>query len=100
MESVRWTAVPFAEVLDRARKEWVKRNREVCTMTRTDDDRIANFRTVYRALLSPKPGDQSVAAIASIRLLLIDAVGEDRQRELIGLWNGEVPEATPVREVN
>lgn len=64
-----------------------------------EEDRIGMFRTVYRALHILGEGDPGVAtpATASLRLLLIDALGEERQRELIGGWNEELPRAARER---
>ena len=66
--------------------------------------RIDYFRKVYRALhllgdmlpwdekeMRPMggmlPGDICITATASLRLLMVDAFGEERQKELIGQWN-------------
>lgn len=56
-----------------------------------EKERTERFRTVYRSvqLLGDVDPAAGTPAVASLRLLLIDAVGEERQRELIGEWNNE-----------
>ena len=56
-------------------------------------EKIDYFRKIYKALrvLGRDRPEVAVPAIASLRLLLIDAVGEETQRELIGKWNEEDP---------
>jgi hypothetical protein len=58
----------------------------------TQDESVALFRTVYRALsaLGDEQPQISTAAVASLRLLLIDQVGESEQSKLIGAWNAEL----------
>jgi hypothetical protein len=61
-------------------------------VTASIDEKAKMFRTVYLACNRFAKLDPRVAtpAIASIRLLLIDAVGEVEQRRLVGLWNEEM----------
>jgi hypothetical protein len=53
-------------------------------------DKEQYFRTIYHTItfgdLSP---EIATPAIASLRLLLIESVGEERQRELVSAWNEE-----------
>lgn len=62
-----------------------------------EEKRVECFRIVYAAL-SSSTAPEHVAAVASVRLLLIEAVGEDRQRALIAAWNDSTSAAAPVRE--
>lgn len=45
------------------------------------------FGEIYAALSTAPPADQTVRGIAAVRMLMIQTLGEDRQRELITLWN-------------
>lgn len=58
----------------------------------TDQEKIGYFRAIYRALsvLGKDHPEVCTAAIASLRLLLIDAVGEDHQKNLVAAWNDEL----------
>ena len=60
--------------------------------TLNNQQKIEFFRKVYRALylLGEIVAGEATPAIASLRLLLIDAVGQEHQSELIGLWNEEI----------
>ncbi len=51
-----------------------------------DEDKC---RSVYLALRTAPASDIAVRGVAALRLMMIDAFGEDRQRELIGAWNDE-----------
>ncbi len=57
-----------------------------------EQQKIEYFRKVYRALclLGEMPLGEIAPAIASLRLLLIDAIGSEHQSELIGKWNEEM----------
>lgn len=57
----------------------------------SDGELLRYFRTIYLALGEAPPSDLTIAAVASVRLLLIREVGEERQRELVGAWNEELP---------
>jgi hypothetical protein len=61
-------------------------------MAMAKEDMIKKFRTIYRALsfLGNEQPEVATPAIASLRLLLIESVGESEQRELIGTWNDEM----------
>jgi hypothetical protein len=58
----------------------------------TEQKKIECFRTTYRALhvLGETQPAASTPAVASLRLLLIDALGEERQKELVGAWNDDL----------
>ncbi len=47
------------------------------------------MRALYLSLRQEKATNATIAAIAKLRLALIELVGEERQRELIGEWNEE-----------
>ena len=49
-------------------------------------------RTLYLAVQTAPASNTTIRAIAQLRLALIASLGEDRQRELIALWN-ELPRA-------
>ena len=44
-------------------------------------------KDIYLALDSAPPSFNAIRSIAKLRLALIEAVGEEQQRELIGQWN-------------
>jgi hypothetical protein len=53
--------------------------------------KIEYFGVIYKSLahVGYEQPELATRAIASLRLLLIDTVGEDRQRVLVGQWNEE-----------
>ena len=52
--------------------------------------KVERLHTTYKALLAESnPTDETVRSIARTRLSLIDLVGEEEQRRLVGLWNDE-----------
>lgn len=61
-------------------------------MAMTNEQTIQKFRSVYRALsvLGDEKPEVATSAVASLRLLLIDAVGEAEQSMLVGKWNEEM----------
>jgi hypothetical protein len=65
----------------------------------SSEKKLQFFSTVYAALSDLGHRDPATAAraMAALRLLLIDAVGEERQRELIGEWN-ELLSRRPIDE--
>lgn len=60
-----------------------------------EQEKIEYYRKIYRALhvLGKMMPGAAVPAVAGMRLLLMDAIGQEAQRELIGVWNEEL-EAT------
>lgn len=59
-------------------------------MPLTNEQKIEYFGKIYKALqiLCQTNPESATGAVASLRLLLIDAVGEIKQKRLIGEWNG------------
>lgn len=51
------------------------------------EEREKAFQSVYMALCLMPACHAAIRAIAGIRLLMIEDLGLERQRELIGLWN-------------
>ena len=53
------------------------------------DKRLYYIEIIYRTLraLGKKKPAEAARALASIRLLLIETVGEAKQREFVGAWN-------------
>lgn len=58
----------------------------------TEDQQIDYLFEAYAAIikLSGRDNQSAIRGIAAVRLLLVDLVGEDRQREIIGQWNEAV----------
>ena len=56
------------------------------------EKKISIYRSVYIALhfLGESNPEASISATAGIRLLMIDDLGEARQKELIGEWNSSI----------
>ena len=54
------------------------------------EKKIGYFRDIYKTLKSfSEDSYEARASIASLRFLLIDAVGNDKKQELIKQWNKE-----------
>jgi hypothetical protein len=56
------------------------------------------FREIYRSICIAPPADQTHRGIAAVRLLMINSLGEERQRDLIGRWNDEPSAVVPTGE--
>ena len=55
-------------------------------------DRMSHYRNIWFALRAPPEAHAEIAtrAMASMRLILVEVVGEVEQRQLIAKWNEEL----------